>query len=126
MIMRMTKRQAKKGEAILPYVSITGLRVRSFWHWPRFAWHAVRSMMQARKADGCLRAEAKSIAGVQHTLSVWTDKNAMRAFMMNGAHREAMRDFRKIADGSTYGYESEQGPDWREAHRLWTVHGKSY
>jgi len=83
-------------------------------------------MQQARHAEGCLRAEAKTIAGVQHTLSVWTDKNAMRSFMMSGPHREAMRDFRKIAEGSTYGFESEEEPDWREAHRLWTIYGKIY
>lgn len=110
----------------MPYISITGLRVKSFWHWPRFAWHAVRSMTQAQKAEGCLQANAKSIAGVQHTLSVWVDRKAMVNFMMRGAHREAMGDFRKIAEGSTYGYESDVIPDWAEAQRLWKERGKTY
>lgn len=110
----------------MPYVSITGLKVKSFWHWPRFAWHAVRSMTQARKAEGCLRAEARTIKGVQHTLSVWVDRNAMRNFMMAGAHRHAMRDFRKIAEGSTYGYEAEIAPDWPEARQIWLEKGRVY
>lgn len=110
----------------MPYVSITGLRVKSFWSWPRFAWHAVRSMQQAQQAEGCLQASAKAMDGVQHTLSVWVDRDAMRQFMMRGAHREAMRDFRKIAVGSTFGYESDIIPDWHEAQRLWKENGRTY
>lgn len=110
----------------MAYVSITGLKVKSIWNWPRFAWHAVRSMTQARKAEGCLRAEAKAIQGVQHTLSVWVDRKSMMNFMMAGAHREAMRDFRKIAEGSTFGFETETVPDWPEARRLWLEKGRAY
>ena len=110
----------------MPYISVTGLRVKSFWHWPRFAWHAVRSMGQARQAEGCLSAAARTMDGVQHTMSVWTDRKAMLNFMMRGSHRKAMRDFRNIATGSTYGFEAERAPDWAEAQRLWREHGKTY
>lgn len=110
----------------MAYISITGLRVKSIWYWPRFAWHAVRSMGQARRAEGCLSAGARSMDGVQHTMSVWTDRKAMLNFMMFGPHRHAMRDFRKIATGSTYGFEADHAPDWNEAKRLWREHGKAY
>lgn len=83
-------------------------------------------MTQVRTAEGCLRAEAKTIAGVQHTLSVWVDRKAMLNFMMVGAHRDAMRDFRKMAEGSTYGFEAETVPDWQEARRLWQEKGRAY
>ena len=83
-------------------------------------------MRQARQAEGCLRAEAKSIDGVQHTLSVWTSESAMRAFMMTGAHRQAMKAFRSIATGSTIGYEADSVPDWETARRIWVERGKAY
>lgn len=81
-------------DVAMPFVSITGLKIKSFRHWPRFAWHAVRSMAQARKAKGCLLAEARTTGTIQHTLSVWVEYKAMREFMMVGAHWDSMRDFR--------------------------------
>ena len=51
------------------YVSITGLRLSGRRHMLRFWWHAVRSMAQARRAPGNLRAETRTIEGVRRTLS---------------------------------------------------------
>lgn len=102
----------------MPYVSITGLRVKALWRWPQFSWHAVRSMTQAKRAEGCIHAEARRIDGVQHTLSVWVNRQSMLQFMM--------RAFRLIAVGSTHGYETDHVPDWVEAQRLWRDNGKVY
>lgn len=110
----------------MPYVSITGLRVRSPLQSIPFWWHAIRSMMQAQAAEGNLKAEARAIDGVQHTLTVWTDKAAMRRFMTSGAHARAMRSFRSIATGSTFGFDSETVPDWSEVHALWEERGVEY
>lgn len=107
------------------YVSITGLRLKSPFHAPLFWWHAVRSMMQAQRAPGNLRAEARMINGVQHTLTVWTDKAAMRRYMLSGAHARAMRVFPIVATGSTFGFEAEAAPDWSDVHAL-EAHGVSY
>lgn len=97
------------------YVSVTGFRVRSVWVWPRFAWHAVRSMRQARTAPGNLFADARRVDGVYHTLTVWTSRDAMRAYIMAGAHLEAMKAFRAIGEGSTVGYTSDGVPTWWSA-----------
>jgi quinol monooxygenase YgiN len=110
----------------MPHVSITGLRLLSPLHAPRFWWHALRSMTQARAAPGCLMAEARQADGVQHTLSVWQDAAAMRAFLTSGAHRAAMRDFRRIATGRSYGYDSDRAPDWPEALDLWRRLGRDH
>ncbi len=106
------------------YVSITGLQLRGPWHAPRFWWHAVRSMMQARSAPGNVIAEARIIAGVHHTLSAWTDEAAMRAYLSSGAHRKAMRVFRAIATGRTLGFTAERVPDWSSARALWEADGR--
>lgn len=105
------------------YVSITGLRVKSPFHAPRFWWHAVASMQQARRADGNMLAEARTIKGVQHTLSVWRDRKAMIAFRNSGAHRKAMRAFPSIASGHVIGFEAEEAPGWSDAHALWVSEG---
>jgi quinol monooxygenase YgiN len=110
----------------LAHVSITGLRLKSRWHAPRFWWHALRSMAQARRTPGCLSAEARSVDGVQHTLSVWQDRAALRDFMSSDAHRGAMKDFRRIATGRTLGYENDSAPDWSKALRLLRENGRDH
>lgn len=108
------------------YVSITGLRLKSPFHAAWFWWHAIRSMMQAHGAPGNLHADARAINGVQHTLTVWTDKAAMRRFIVTGAHAKAMRAFPQIATGSTFGFETDRVPDWADVHRLWQERGIAY
>ena len=106
------------------YVSITGLRVRQVWHIPAFWSHAITSMAQARRAPGNISADARTINGVHHTLSVWTDKAAMRAYLTAGPHLAAMRLFPRIATGKVVGYLATQAPDWSEVHAIWVERGR--
>lgn len=114
------------GQSGQVYVSITGLRVRSPWLTFRFWWHAIHAMMQVRRAPGCLSASARTINGVQHTLSVWQDDTAMREFVFSGAHLRAVRVFPKIATGKTFGYWADAPPDWDDVPALWEAHGQDY
>jgi quinol monooxygenase YgiN len=106
------------------YVSITGLRLKSHWHSPRFFWLAIRAMRQALAAPGNLKAEARKINGVHHTLTVWESEAAMRAYLVQDAHLQAMKAFRSIATGSTLGYLAEAAPDWQDVHALWLEKGR--
>ena len=105
------------------YISITGLRVRRFWHVPTFWRHAVASMAQAQRAEGCLGASAKAINGVHHTRSIWRSREDMRAYLRQGAHLEAMKVFSRIATGKTLGFVTTDVPNWDEVHRLWVTEG---
>ncbi|MEE4238174.1 MAG: hypothetical protein V2I51_15745, partial [Anderseniella sp.] len=96
------------------YVSITGLRLNHWRHWPRFAWHASRSMKQARASEGCLSAQARNIGGMFYTVSLWENERAMRRFLYQGAHGKAARDFDNFATGLTAGYEAAAAPSWDE------------
>lgn len=106
------------------YVSITGLQVRRVWHIPSFWSHAMKSMVQARNAAGNIAADARTINGVHHTLSVWTDKAAMKAYLTAGDHLQAMRLFPSIATGKVVGYYTQQVPDWSEVHDIWLTQGR--
>lgn len=106
------------------YVSITGLKVRRVWHVPAFWFHAMKAMVQARKAPGNISAQARTINGVHHTLTVWTDKDAMRAYLTAGPHLAAMRLFPKIATGKVVGYLAMQAPEWSEVHAIWLERGR--
>jgi len=108
------------------YVSITGLELKRWHHGLRFFWHALRSMRQARRADGILSAEAKTIQGVHHTRTVWKSEADMRRFLYRGAHRQAIRAFPDIAIGKTFGFVTPKVPDWDEVHVLWRERGRDY
>ena len=106
------------------YVAISGLRLKRPWHALAFWRHALASMAQAQAAPGCLSADARTIKGVQHTLSVWRDRAAMLAYVRSGAHREAMRAFPKIAAGEVISFEAERAPSWEEARAIWEARGE--
>jgi hypothetical protein len=108
------------------HVSVTGLRVKSWWQMPVFFWHAIPSFRQAQRAPGVLFAEVCNRKGVQHTLTVWKDREAMRDFMTSGAHLKAMRAFRSFATGRIHGYEADAVPSWDEAIEQWRIHGREY
>ena len=108
----------------MPYVSITGLELKRFWHAPVFWRHAMRSMAQANSAAGCRTAQARSIAGVHHTRSLWDSRTDMIRYLRSGAHREALDVFATIATGKVLGFEADTLPDWEEVHRLWREEGR--
>lgn len=107
------------------YVSITGLKVKRVIHTPIFWSYAVRSMIQARRAPGNISADAATIDGVHHTLSVWTDRAAMMTFLSTGPHLEAMRVFPKIATGKVLSYVATEVPDWSSVHEIWATRGRA-
>ncbi len=108
------------------HVSVTGLRLVSVWSIPLFWRHALPLKVQARRAAGNLFTDARKIDGVHHTLSIWRSREDMLAFMRSGAHVRAMKDFGKIATGSTCGYGAERVPSWEEAIAHWREHGREY
>lgn len=108
------------------YVSITGLKPKGLWSAVLFWRFAIPSKMQADAAPGILFSEVKTINKIQHTLTAWESKEQMRAYIHSGIHLKAMKAFRKIAEGKTFGYESDRIPSWDEVHDLWLKNGKQY
>jgi heme-degrading monooxygenase HmoA len=106
------------------YISITGLKPKGPLQVPRFWWHAIRSMRQAQRAAGNISVEARTIDGTHHTLTLWVDRAAMRAYLSQGAHRGAMRASRSIGTGTVFGYEDDTAPAWSEVPALLRDRGR--
>jgi hypothetical protein len=81
-------------------------------------------MAQARTAPGNLQAQARTVDGVHHTLTVWTDRAAMRAYLVTGAHLAAMRAFPRLGSGRTCGFDAASVPDWAAALAAWHEIGR--
>ncbi len=100
-------------------VSITRLRIRSLFYELPFIWHAVRSQMQAKRADGCQGMTLRRTPGaVYWTITIWRDNAAMRAFMLSGAHRKAMPKLVNWCDEASLTHwqqDTDALPTWDEA-----------
>jgi hypothetical protein len=74
------------------FVSVTRLRVRGIQYLPGFLWHAGTSALQLRHSLGFICAELSPDlrARTFWTVSVWHDKESMRAYRIAGAHMRAM------------------------------------
>ena len=112
----------------MPFVSITRLRLRSWRFVPGLIWHALRSRWQAEATPGNLRALTLREANTTFwTCTVWRDEVAMRAFMVSGAHRSAMRRLPDWCDEASVAHwqqDSAEPPSWIEVHRRMQGEGR--
>ena len=103
------------------HVSLTRLRVRSIWLMPGFFLYAVRSTTQVRKAAGF---QSGALLPDRHrvfwTMTAWDSQESMRAYMLSGAHKQAMPKLLDWCDEASVAHwpqtETEL-PSWEEADR---------
>jgi hypothetical protein len=108
-------------------VSITRLRLRSRWFELLFLWHAVRSNIQAKRADGCLGVSVRRADGAYWTMTMWRDAAATRAFMLSGAHKDAMPKLQTWCDEASLAHweqDTATMPTWDEGARRLTADGR--
>lgn len=109
-------------------ISITRLRVRSWRFLPAFFVKAMRSAFQARRDPGSLRvALLREANNTFWTATAWRDEEAMRSFMLAGAHRGAMKRLLDWCDEASVVHwlqASPELPPWEEAHRRMQQEGR--
>lgn len=108
------------------YVSITGLTPKGLLGTLRFWVLAVPSFRQAQRAPGNLFCEVRRIQNYQCTLTAWTSRDAMLDYLRSGTHLKAMKAFKRIATGKSFGYASEDIPAWDEAYNILMNHGRDH
>jgi len=100
-------------------VSITRLRVRSWRFVPIFFLYALRSARQAAKAEGNLATKLlRDQRNTFWTATLWTTDAAMKAFMLAGIHRRAMRKLPNWCDEAALVHWAQDGndlPTWGDA-----------
>jgi hypothetical protein len=107
------------------YVSITGLQVKSILHYPAFYYHAIPSTTQAQSAPGNISTSTSSIRGMEHTMTVWEDRESMLKYLRKGAHLQAMKNSKMFGSyGKVYGYCTDTIPSWSQARQIWEEKGR--
>jgi hypothetical protein len=110
-------------------ISITRLRVRSWRFLPAFYLRAYQSTRQARAAEGNLDvALLADRSNTFWTATSWTSESAMKAFMISGAHRPAMKSLLEWCDEASLVHWTQDDsvglPSWGEAHRRLQAEGR--
>jgi hypothetical protein len=108
------------------YVSITGLTPKGLLGTLRFWMLAVPSFRQAQTAPGNLFCEVRRIQNYQCTLTAWTSRDAMLDYLRSGTHLKAMKAFKRIATGKSFGYEADSVPSWAEAFERLVRDGRNH
>ena len=95
--------------------------------------HAMKSIRQVRKADGCLEALAAATNQGAFAISLWQDEASLQAYVHSGAHGKAARAMKDIARGHISRHLDWDGPipGWYQWGELLeggrftaTIHGK--
>jgi len=93
-----------------------------------FIFYALRASRQARNAPGNIALSLlRDTHNTYWTRTVWTTESAMKAFMLAGPHRQVMRRLLEWCDEAAlvhWEQETDQEPEWHEAHRRLQVDGR--
>jgi hypothetical protein len=88
---------------------------------PLFLRWSLLSAVQAKRAPGTLRVTGLGDSNLTFwTLTVWSNEQSMRAFMLSGPHKRAMPKLVKWCDEASvvhWHQETAEPPSWSEAHR---------
>ncbi len=112
----------------MPLVSITRLRIRSPWYLPAFFFYTLRASTQARAAAGNKAVQLLPDARRAFwTCTLWTDLDAMRAYVSAGPHRQSMKRLAHWCDEASVVHWEQDSlalPSWDEAHRRMQAQGR--
>jgi len=113
----------------MAFVSVTRLRIRSIRFMPHFGLLLLGTRRQVKAAPGFQRG---SLLADRHlvfwTLTVWDSAQAMRDYMLTGAHRAAMPHLVNWCDeASVTHWETSDAAeaDWPEADRRMRQSGRA-
>jgi len=95
---------------------------------PGFALYAIRSNQQVKKAPGFLHGSLlRDRNRVFWTMTAWDSAESMRAYMLSGAHRQAMPKLLDWCDEASVAHWEQadaQLPAWEEADRRMRQSGR--
>ena len=110
-------------------VSVTRLRVRSWFYLPAFLVRSLRIGQQAKKAPGNLRVKVlQDRRSTFWTCTCWESEAAMKAFMMAKPHGPTMRKLLEWCDEAALVHWSQPDPElptWSEAHERMQREGRT-
>ncbi|PQZ52420.1 hypothetical protein CQZ94_24210 [Bacillus sp. MYb209] len=96
------------------FVSVTRMRLKGIRMLPNFFVYTTRAFLQSKNANGLIHSSSqKERWHTYWTLTVWENKEYMKAYRNNGNHLKAMKVARDIASELEYtNWEHDTIPKW--------------
>ena len=92
-------------------ISATEIKIKGIQGYIRFFLSVRKIVKQLQQADGLIFVKTKGLK----TLTGWSDYDSMKNFRNNGPHLDAMKNIKKMGEGTSVTWEAESEPDWQEA-----------
>ena len=96
---------------------------------PLFAWQALRSLQQVKRAQGFLQGGLLPDRDWTYwTMTAWDSQESMRQYMTTGDHKTAMPHLMEWCDEASVAHweqENEVLPSWEEADRRMRASGRA-
>ncbi len=112
----------------MPVVSVTRLRVRSWFYFSVFVIQALRIARQAARADGNLAVKLlRDRRNAFWTSTSWSSEGSMKAFMQAKPHGPTMRSLLEWCDEAALVHWTQADaelPPWEEAHKRMQQEGR--
>src|SRR5437870_556583 len=113
----------------MPLISVTRLRVRSWFFLPAFFLQTLRVARQAARTEGNLAVKLlRDHRNTFWTGTSWSSEDSMKAFMHAKPHGPVMRKLLNWCDEAALVRWTQAGtelPSWEEAHRRIQHEGRS-
>jgi hypothetical protein len=117
------------GEAVMPVIVVTRLRLRDPALLDEFFTDAVTAMEQAQQAAGNLGADALAdAASAWWTVSAWQERGPMQSFVNSEPHLSISAHLDHFCDEATFvdwEQDSPELPDWQTSWRHLTADGEA-
>jgi hypothetical protein len=114
-------------DEVMPVVSITRLRVRSWRYLPAFFVQTLRIARHAAKAKGVLEVTLLRDSTTYWTGTSWSSEAAMTAFMNAAPHASTMRSLLEWCDEAAlvrWTQDTADLPSWVDAHWRLEMEGR--
>ena len=106
-------------------ITVTSLKLRRPWYVFRLYYLSFRIVAQTKQQQGFISMKNTGFGYWYYTLSVWESEADVKQFARTGAHLHAMKQSRSLStEISTYTFQSNQIPNWKEAKQLLLDNGK--
>ena len=106
-------------------ITVTSLKLRRLWDVFKMYYLSFHVVAQTKQQKDFVSMKNTGFGYWHYTLSVWESEEAVKQFARTGAHLNAMKQSRNLASEiSTYTFQSEQIPNWKEAKQLLVENGK--
>ncbi|MBL7542189.1 MAG: hypothetical protein JNL11_00150 [Bdellovibrionaceae bacterium] len=106
-------------------ITITSLRLRSFWGFFKLSWYGLQISLQARKQPGFIRMKNVGFGYNHFTMSAWDSIESAQTFARSGAHLLAIKQSSQLAtEVRVLTYTASQFPSWAEAKQRVQLEGR--